>query len=261
MIAAFKPLIVLPSYNTGPILVSSVKTAVEHAHPHPVWVVIDGSTDSSEALIRPLLAQYPDHLRLIVRPTNGGKGQAILDTLAPAKAAGFTHILAMDSDGQHPPQWIAEFCKRGAAHPDALIMGKPIFGPEAPLVRLKGRKVSIWFTDIETPGANLGDPLFGMRLYPLDGLIAAFGETRFARGYDFDVEIAVRMTWLGFRPRQLDVPVRYLTPAEGGVSHFHYFRDNLYMIWLHARLLPEFFLFRLFPFLKLRKAWKTADPT
>lgn len=209
----------------------------------------------------PLLDQYPDHLRLFVRPYNGGKGQAILDALTPAKEAGFTHVLCMDSDGQHPPDWIDKFCAAGAAHPDAIIMGKPIFGPEAPLVRLKGRKISIWFTDIETPGSQLGDTLFGMRLCPLDGMIAAFAETRFARGYDFDEEIAVRMTWLGFRPRQLSVPVRYLTKAEGGVSHFHYLRDNLVMIWLHARLLSEFFLFKRRPYLHHRTAWFAADPS
>lgn len=261
MSAAFKPLLVLPSYNTGPVLYSTVKTAVEHAMPHPVWVIIDGSTDGSETLIRPLLDQYSEHLRVIVRPSNGGKGRAILDTLVPAKAAGFTHVLTMDSDGQHPPDWIAKFCELGARHPQSIIMGNPIFGPEAPLVRLKGRKIGIWFTDFETPGASLGDTLFGMRLYPLDGMMAAFSETPFARGYDFDVEIAVRMTWLGFRPRQLPVPVRYLTKDEGGVSHFHYLRDNLVMIWLHARLLSEFFFLKRPHFLKHRKAWLSDDPT
>lgn len=261
MTAPFKPLLVLPSFNTGPILLATVQTALDHAAPHHVWVVIDGSTDQTDSLIRPLLSQYPDRLRLFVRPTNGGKGQAILDTLAPAQAEGFTHILAMDSDGQHPPTSIQEFFHLGAQFPDSLIMGNPLFGPDAPLVRLKGHKISMFFTDIETPGAQLGDPLFGMRLYPLAGLIAAFAETPFARGYDFDVEIAVRMTWLGFRPRQLPVPVRYLTPAEGGVSHFHYVRDNLFMIWLHARLLPEFFCLRLLPFLRHRKSWHHLDST
>jgi hypothetical protein len=32
---------------------------------------------------------------------------------------------------------------------------------------------------------------------------------------------------------------RYLARSEGGVSHFHYVRDNLKLIWLHTRLLPQ----------------------
>ena len=35
-------------------------------------------------------------------------------------------------------------------------------------------------------------------------------------------------------------PVKYLKPEEGGVSHFHYYRDNLLLTWMHVRLVFEF---------------------
>jgi hypothetical protein len=44
--------------------------------------------------------------------------------------------------------------------------------------------------------------------------------------------------------RNLPAPCRYLTKAEGGVSHFHYVRDNLKMAGLHIRLLLELLLWR-----------------
>jgi hypothetical protein len=34
----------------------------------------------------------------------------------------------------------------------------------------------------------------------------------------------------------LPAPVRYLSADQGGVSHFHYGRDNLLLSWMHARL-------------------------
>jgi hypothetical protein len=34
--------------------------------------------------------------------------------------------------------------------------------------------------------------------------------------------------------------VRYLTKEEGGVSQFHYFRDNAVLTWMHFRLLIGF---------------------
>ena len=34
----------------------------------------------------------------------------------------------------------------------------------------------------------------------------------------------------------LPTPVRYLSRAEGGVSHFNYWRDNLLLIGMHLRL-------------------------
>jgi hypothetical protein len=36
--------------------------------------------------------------------------------------------------------------------------------------------------------------------------------------------------------------VRYLRREEGGVSHFHYVRDNALLSWMHARLLAGFVL-------------------
>jgi hypothetical protein len=36
--------------------------------------------------------------------------------------------------------------------------------------------------------------------------------------------------------------VKYLSAAEGGVSHFRYGRDNALLTWMHMRLMLEFAL-------------------
>ena len=46
------------------------------------------------------------------------------------------------------------------------------------------------------------------------------------RGFDFDAEAAVRLSWRGVEPIKIPAPVRYFRPSEGGVSHFNYWRDN-----------------------------------
>jgi hypothetical protein len=51
--------------------------------------------------------------------------------------------------------------------------------------------------------------------------------------------------------------VRYLTAAEGGVSHFRYVRDNVLLTWMHTRLMIGFVL-RL-PLLIWRRA-RAAPP-
>ena len=35
----------------------------------------------------------------------------------------------------------------------------------------------------------------------------------------------------------LSAPVRYFAPAEGGVSHFNYWRDNVLLTTMYLRLL------------------------
>jgi len=62
------------------------------------------------------------------------------------------------------------------------------------------------------------------------------------RRFDFDPEAAVRLCWHGVRPINVQAPVRYFGPEEGGVSHFNYLRDNTLLTWMHMRLMSGFLL-------------------
>jgi glycosyltransferase involved in cell wall biosynthesis len=234
-------LILIPSYNPGPRLLATVREALDCWR--PVWVVVDGSTDGSHAPVEELERTEPG-LRVIRRTINGGKGAAVLTGAEAALAAGFSHALVMDADGQHPAERIADFMAASQAAPAALILGRPVFGPEAPMVRLQGRKLSVALVRWEILGPGIDDPLFGFRVYPLAALARVLHGTGGGRHYDFDAEAAVRLVWTGTPTVNLPARCRYLSPAEGGVSHFHYLRDNLRMIWLHTRLLAILLLWR-----------------
>jgi glycosyltransferase involved in cell wall biosynthesis len=227
-------LVLIPSYNTGPRLQQTVREARRFWT--PVWLIIDGSTDGTGEGLARLAADDPG-LHLLIRPDNAGKGAALLDGFRHAAAAGFTHALTMDADGQHPAAAIPEFMSLSAANPQALILGLPIFDGTAPSVRVKGRKVSNWLARAETLGADIGDALCGFRVYPIEDLLAVMSSSRWMRGFDFDPEAAVRLVWRGLPLVNRSVPVRYLRPEEGGVSHFNYLRDNLLLAWMHFRLL------------------------
>lgn len=237
-------LVLIPSYNTGAeLLERTVRGALEQWR--PVWVVIDGSTDGSERPVQELARREPG-LRVILRPANGGKGAAVRAGAEAALTDGFTHALVMDADGQHPADRIPALMAASDKDPEALVMGQPRFGPDAPAARMRGRKLTIWWTDLETCWGGLGDTLFGMRVYPLKPLARVFRQTRWARGFDFDPEAAVRLFWMNVPPVQAPVPCRYLRKDEGGISHFNYLRDNVLLSWLHVRLAPEW-LFRRWP--------------
>ena len=230
-------LVLIPSYNTGPRLEETVREARRFWT--PVWVVIDGSTDGTgEELAR--LAAGDTGLKLLTRRDNAGKGAALFDGLRHAETAGFTHVLTMDSDGQHPAAAIPEFMTLSAENRQALILGVPIFDASAPAFRVKGRQVSNWFAWVETLGADIGDALFGFRVYPIKDLVAVMSRTHWMRGFDFDPEATVRLAWRGLPLVNRPVPVRYFRPEEGGVSHFNYLRDNLLLTWMNFRLLAGF---------------------
>jgi len=229
-----KHLVLIPAYNPGARLELTVRAVL--AHWSTVWVVVDGSTDGSHDFLSALSASNSG-VRMLDRATNGGKGAAVLTGARAALEAGFTHALVMDADGQHPAEQIAEFMEKSGDEPKAMILGQPLFGPEAPKVRLYGRKLSVGIVHLETGGRVIADPLFGFRVYPLAPLVQVLESTGGARHYDFDPEVAVRLVWAGVPVENVKATCRYLSADEGGVSHFHYFRDNLRMIWLHTRLL------------------------
>jgi hypothetical protein len=172
-----------------------------------------------------------------VLPENRGKGAAVLHGLEEARRrGGFTHALVMDADGQHPADSIAAMMAASRRSPQAMVLGLPVFGPEAPRLRVQGRRISNWWARLETPGAGIGDSLFGFRVYPIAPLLAVMERGRWMRRFDFDPEAVVRLSWRGVPAVNLPVPVRYLTAEEGGVSHFRYGRDNALLTWMHTRL-------------------------
>lgn len=241
-------MVLIPSYNPGRKVFETVRAAREQWE--PVWVIVDGSTDGTAAGLQEMAIGDPG-LRVLVRAKNGGKGSAVLDGLTEASAQGFTHVLTMDSDGQHPPDRIAAFMADSAAHPEAMILGEPVFDASAPSIRVKGRKISNWWANLETLWSGIHDSLFGFRVYPIAPLLRLMRSSLWMRRFDFDVEAVVRLSWAGVPARNLPAQVRYFTPAEGGVSHFHYGRDNVLLSSMHARLFAGF-LVRL-PFLLVRR--------
>lgn len=226
-------LVLIPSYNSGGQVLRTVRAA--RARWEPVWVVVDGSTDGTGAALLEEAASDPS-LRVLVLPENRGKGAALLHGLEAAQAAGFTHALTMDADGQHPAERIPDFMAASRARPEAMVLGLPVFGPEAPALRVRGRRVSNWWANLETLRAGIGDSLFGFRVYPIAPLVEVMRRSRWMRRFDFDPEAAVRLSWRDVPAVNLPAPVRYLSVEEGGISHFRYGRDNLLLTGMHTRL-------------------------
>jgi glycosyltransferase involved in cell wall biosynthesis len=229
-------LVIIPSFNTGSRLLSTVREALTFWE--QIWVIIDGSTDESAQQLRQF-EQSVSRLKVFILEKNQGKGAAVLYGMRAALAQGFRYALVMDADGQHPAERIPEFMALSNANPQALVLGLPEFGSEAPRNRVQGHRIANFWTNVETLWGGIGDSLFGFRVYPIGESIQSLEQTRRGRRFDFDTQLAVRLFWLGFQPINVKVPVRYFKLDDGGVSHFKYLRDNLLLIRAHAVLLAQ----------------------
>jgi hypothetical protein len=181
------------------------------------------------------MARSDPTLRVINLPLNRGKGAAVRHGLTLALAIGFTHALVMDADGQHPADRIPNFMASSAAAPGAVVMGWPVFGPDAPWIRVIWRRLSNASAALVTQ-RTVGDTLFGFRVYPIRPLLSVMQASRGMRRFDFDPEAVVRLVWNGVPLVHLPARVRYLSRTEDGVSHFRYVRDNWLLMRMYCRL-------------------------
>lgn len=217
-----------------------------------VWVVSDGSTDGSE---KSLESTNHSRVHVISLPRNAGKGSAVMAGMQAAMGAGITHALVMDADGQHDVDAVRPFMRCSVENPDAMILGVPVFGPEAPRERVNGRRIGNWFANFDTLWLGIQDSLFGFRVYPIAPSLRIMQSIRSARRFDFDTELAVRLVWAGVRPINIPCQVFYPSAGSGGVTHFRYLRDNALLVCTHARL-GIGMLWRLPRLLRLKYQWR-----
>ena len=223
--------VLIPSYNSGPLLEQTLRGVLGQWT--PVIVVLDGSDDGSGDFLNGM-TPGDGALHVVRRERNGGKGAAILSGLELADQLGMTHAVVFDADGQHAAEDIPRFMDACHSHPEAMILGLPVFGPDAPAVRLWGRKFANWWTNLETLWGGIGDSLFGFRIYPVGRSLGILRGIRNGRGFDVDTQLVVRLFWEGVPPLNIPTRVRYLSPTSGGVTHFNYLRDNILLVRVHT---------------------------
>ena len=81
---------------------------------------------------------------------------------------------------------------------------------------------------------DIKDSMCGFRVYPLAPTIQVLDSAKFQPRMGFDSEILVRLKWANVS--FINVPTKVIYP-EGGISHYHVWRDNLGMSKAHAKLL------------------------
>ena len=247
----FRPCLVVPAYNPGPALERTLEALL--ACGLPVFVHDDGSDDATRLRLEAAAAAHPG-LRLSRWADNRGKGAAVVEALRRAQAEGFTHALQVDADGQHDAGAVPAFLALGAARPEAVIAGVPIYDASVPPARKFGRRFTHAWVWLETLSFDIGDSLCGFRLYPLEAMSRLLAQTPLPARMDFDTAAIVRLHWAGVPV--VNAPVRVVYP-EDGVSHFHMVRDNLRLTRMHTLLVLG--LLRRLPVL-LGRRFRRRDP-
>jgi glycosyltransferase involved in cell wall biosynthesis len=224
------PWLVIPCFDHGEAL-RGVLASLEGLG-LPALVVDDGSGPATREILASLAATHP-RLEVHRHPTNRGKGAAAMTGFRLAAARGASHALQLDADGQHDAGDVPRFLDAMAKHPEALVLGSPVFDASVPRSRLYGRQISRGLVWLFTLSLAIRDPLCGFRGVPLAPTLALLGRRRLGERMEFDPELAVRLYWEGLEVVNLPTRVRY---PEGGLSHFDVVWDDLRLAGLYLSL-------------------------
>lgn len=224
----FKPIIIIPFYNH----INGFKKIVRKISTlnYPVIVIDDGSIPNEQKEAKQLCKKF--NFTFLENKTNMGKGYVVKKAMTFATQKGFSHALQIDADGQHKIEDIKDFFALAQENPTSIINSHPIYDTSIPKARLYGRKITNFWTFIETGGKRIPDSMCGFRVYPLKEMkkiLPLIHQNRMG----FDIEILIKSIILKINIVNKKTPVIY--PLDG-VSHFKTLRDNWHITLTHTKL-------------------------
>ena len=214
------PAALIPAYNavrTIGVVVDGTRRFVPD-----VLVVDDGSGDDTAWAAEQAGAEVIRH------PTNRGKGAAIRTGLRHLAERGFERAVALDADGQHPPDEIPKLLAESDDNHDAFVLSvRDKEGQQIAAVRLVANWIADWATSL-VAGYPFRDTQCGFRVYPIARTLALG-----VRGdrMEFETEVLIA----AYRAR---IPVRevatrvYYPPAAERESHYRPVEDTLRIVWV-----------------------------
>jgi glycosyltransferase involved in cell wall biosynthesis len=206
--------IIIPVYNHEHAVSDVIRKAL--CLNYPVFVVNDGSTDSTADRIRNL-----DGIRLLQHKENRGKGAAILTGFAQAAQVA-DWAITIDADGQHDPQDALKLIRAIPENARPIMVGsrEGMAGTHVPWTSRFGRGFSNFWVFL-SGGPRITDSQSGFRIYPLP---EAMDLNVTAKRYQFEVEILVKARWRKIPVIEAPIRVRY-APGKERISHFRPFID------------------------------------
>jgi glycosyltransferase involved in cell wall biosynthesis len=218
--------IIIPVYNHERAVSDVIKKSL--CLNYPVFIVNDGSTDSTADRIRDL-----DGVHVLQHTENLGKGAAIQTGFSQAAQVA-DWAITIDADGQHDPRDALKLIRAIPENMRPIVVGKRegMAGTHVPWTSRFGRGFSNFWVYL-SGGPRITDSQSGFRIYPLP---EAMDLNVTAKRYQFEVEVLVKAGWRKIPVIEAPVHVRY-APGKERISHFRPFIDFLRNTRTFARLI------------------------
>jgi glycosyltransferase involved in cell wall biosynthesis len=205
--------IFIPAYNAEKHLASVVARIPVSCWPQiqSVWIVNDGSTDHTAAIIDTLAAGNPK-IKKITFERNRGYGAVVKAGLAAIRREGADYAVCLHADGQYPPESILSLIGQALGQELDIVQGSRL----APGTALQGGMPRYKYiagkilTGMQNRvyGLKLTDYHSGFLCYSRQVLDMVPLE-KLSDSFDIDVEIIVSAQARGLKIGEIGIPTRY----------------------------------------------------
>ncbi|TAJ61722.1 MAG: polyprenol monophosphomannose synthase [Chitinophagaceae bacterium] len=209
-------IVIIPTYNEKENISSIITAVFALGKGYHVLVIDDGSPDGTAAIVRSMMAVYPDQLFLEERKGKLGLGTAYIHGFKWSLAKGYQYIFEMDADFSHNPadlERLYHACKEEGA--DVAVGSRYVPGGKTenwPWDRQLYSRGGALYTKILT-WMPVNDPTAGFLCYSRKVLEAInFDMIQFV-GYAFQIEMKFAAWKLGFKIKE--VPITFIDRKIG----------------------------------------------
>ena len=200
-------LVIIPTYNEKENIEKIIRKVRSLEGEFHVLVIDDGSPDGTAAIVKSLMAEFPDSLFIIERQGKLGLGTAYLTGFRWALDHGYEFITEMDADFSHNPDdlpRLIEACENGA---DVAVGSRYCKGVNVVNWPM-GRLLMSYFASVYVRlvlGVKIYDTTAGFVCYRRRVLEAIDFESVKMKGYGFQIEMKYTAYKLGFKIAEVSV--------------------------------------------------------
>ena len=200
-------LVIIPTYNEKENIEKIIRKVRSLDGEFHVLVIDDGSPDGTAAIVKSLMAEFPDSLFIIERQGKLGLGTAYLTGFRWALDHGYEFITEMDADFSHNPDdlpRLIEACESGA---DVAVGSRYCKGVNVVNWPM-GRLLMSYFASVYVRlvlGVKIYDTTAGFVCYRRRVLEAIDFDSVKMKGYGFQIEMKYTTYKLGFKIAEVSV--------------------------------------------------------
>lgn len=205
-----KVIVVIPAYQAGSIIISTVKGILKEKRVNKAVIVDDGSQDKTSVKVKKINSEK---ICLIGHKKNQGVGGAMKTGIAKALDMGADLVIKMDADNQMDPQFIPILIDKISSQEFDCCKGSRwqygISRHTIPKTRLWGNTLLTLFTRFTTGYWKISDPNNGYIAWSKD-ILKKIDWSQVDNRYFFETSMLVQLNLLNAKITDIPMEPRYL---------------------------------------------------